>query len=85
MEKFIIEKEFLKENKRFNLTGRMIEFKIKVAPDNVESVEWMRLIRMLHLPLEILMHQTKLASASVASSLIEEKAGFDLIERTVSI
>ncbi|KAJ8965523.1 hypothetical protein NQ317_019537, partial [Molorchus minor] len=42
MEKFIIAKDFVKKVKRFNLTGRTIEFKIKPVPSNEEPVSWIK-------------------------------------------
>lgn len=42
MEKFIVQKDFVKKVKRFNLTGRTLEFKIKPVPKDVEPVGWVR-------------------------------------------
>ncbi|KAJ8981036.1 hypothetical protein NQ317_018008 [Molorchus minor] len=42
MEKFIIAKDFVKKVRRFNVTGRTIEFKIKPVPSNKEPVSWIK-------------------------------------------
>ena len=42
MEKFIVTKDFLKKVRRFNLTGRTLEFKLKSVPEKVEPVGWVR-------------------------------------------
>ncbi|KAJ8962384.1 hypothetical protein NQ318_018368 [Aromia moschata] len=42
MEKFFIVKEALKKVKRFNLTGRTLEFKINPIPTGKEPVSWIK-------------------------------------------
>ncbi|KAJ8966230.1 hypothetical protein NQ317_013404 [Molorchus minor] len=42
MKKFIIVKDALKKIKRFNYTGRTLEFKIKPIPPGEEPVKWLR-------------------------------------------
>ncbi|KAJ8913770.1 hypothetical protein NQ315_002676 [Exocentrus adspersus] len=42
MEKFVIAKDFVRKVRRFNLTGRTLEFKIKPIPGGAESVSWIR-------------------------------------------
>ncbi|KAJ8910238.1 hypothetical protein NQ315_002562 [Exocentrus adspersus] len=42
MEKFVIAKDFVRKVRRFNLTGRTLEFKIKPIPGGAEPVSWIR-------------------------------------------
>lgn len=42
MDKFIIVKDTLKKIRRFNLTGRTMEFKIKPVSDGKEPVGWIK-------------------------------------------
>lgn len=42
MEKFVIIKDILRKVSCFNLTGRMLEFKIKPIPTREEPVAWIR-------------------------------------------
>ncbi|KAJ8915407.1 hypothetical protein NQ315_008296 [Exocentrus adspersus] len=42
MEKFVIAKDFVRKVRRFNLTGRTLEFKIKPIPSGSEPVSWIR-------------------------------------------
>ncbi|KAJ8913135.1 hypothetical protein NQ315_006053 [Exocentrus adspersus] len=40
--KFVIAKDFVRKVRRFNLTGRTLEFKIKPIPGGTEPVSWIR-------------------------------------------
>lgn len=42
MEKYVIVKNTLKKIKKFNLTGRTLEFKLRSVPTNVEPVTWIK-------------------------------------------
>ena len=42
MEKFIITKDSIKAVRRYKLTGRLMECKIKSEPEDVEPVAWIK-------------------------------------------
>jgi len=42
MEKFIIIKDTIKKVRKYNLTGRNMEFKLKPVPKGAEPVSWIR-------------------------------------------